>query len=170
VNAGDLTFLYPDQPRHPRQKYMAAAVEVDLSAPDEISLEVPESFLPPAARPDLRPESPLRPEQAARGPRTPYTPPTPEGSALPNQAVNLFYAAAVGIALGYTNPVMWWAIAIGASFLLSLWHKLAGSRQYYQFGTLDSYPSDGAFILLKSLVTFIEVLLVFLATRAIVGA
>ena len=170
VNAGQLTFLYPDQPRHPRQKYMAAPeVSIDLDS-DEISLEMPDTYLTPPTRQELREELAHRAAPAApRTPRGPSAPPGEEGGRIPNPLVNLVYAIAVGVALGLTNPLVWWVIAIGAAFVLAIWHKAANTRQYRQFGTLDAFPTDGSFLLLKSAVTFVEIVLVFLATRAIVG-
>jgi hypothetical protein len=173
VTAGELTFLYPDQPRHPRQKYLAASeVNVDLSPDEEFPLEIPQAYLAPATRPERRPEEP--PYRS-----TPFAPPMPpppmranepdEPPSVPNQVVNLAYAALAGGILGFMAPPLWWLIAIAASVALSLWHKLADSGQYRRFGTLEAFPSDGAFLLLKSLVTFVEIALVFLAIRAITG-
>jgi hypothetical protein len=154
VNAGELTFLYPDQPRHPRQKYMA---------PSEVSVE-------PAMRPERRREDPpYRPPAADRLPASPARDPESPAPAFPNPAVNLLYAVAVGVVLGITTPPLWWAIAIAAAVLLSVWHRAANSAQYRQFGDLDALPNGGAFLLLKSLVTFAEIALLFLATRAIAG-
>ena len=71
--------------------------------------------------------------------------------------------------LGWLNPPAWWAFAAGAALALSFWHRVANSAQYRQFGNLDALPNSAAFILLKSLVTFVEIALVFLATRAVIG-
>ena len=171
VNAGELTFLYPDQPRHPRQKYMAASeVSVELTPIEEDLMEVPPGYLAPPVRPERRREDPpFRPPSAdrlpANPPRAPESPPPP----FPNPAVNLLYAVAVGVVLGLTAPPFWWAIAVVAAVLLSVWHRAANSAQYRQFGELDALPNGGAFLLLKSLVTLVEIALVFLATRAIAG-
>lgn len=170
VYAGQLTFLYPDQPRHPRQKYMSAPeVSVDLDS-DEISLEVPETYLTPPTRQEIREELAHRVAPAApRAARAAAAVPEEEGGRIPNPLVNLVYAVAAGVALGWTNPLVWWVIAIAAAFALSIWHKAANTRQYRQFGTLDAFPTDGSFLLLKSAVTFVEIVLVFFATRAILG-
>ena len=172
VTAGELTFLYPDQPRHPRQKYMAASeVSVDLSAIEEdLTVEVPQGYLAPPQRSERRREDPpYRPPAADRLPASPAREPQPPPPTFPNPAVNLVYAVAVGVVLGITGPPLWWAIAVAAAILLSLWHRAANSAQYRQFGELDALPNGAAFILLKSLVTFVEIALVFLGTRAIVG-
>jgi hypothetical protein len=172
VNAGELTFLYPDQPRHPRQKYLAASeVSVDLTPIEEdLTIEVPQSYLAPAMRPERRREDPpYRPPAADRLPASPARDPESPAPAFPNPAVNLLYAVAVGVVLGITTPPLWWAIAIAAAVLLSVWHRAANSAQYRQFGDLDGLPNGGAFLLLKSLVTFAEIALLFLATRAIAG-
>jgi hypothetical protein len=94
--------------------------------------------------------------------------PAIEPGRFPNPAINLVYAIGAGVALGFTTPSLWWLIAIGAALALSFWHRLADSVQYRQFGTLDAFPNrDIAFLMLKSAVTFIEIVLVFLAIRAI---
>ena len=172
VNAGELTLLYPDQPRHPRQKYMAASeVSVELTPIEEdLTIEVPQSYLAPAMRSERRREDPpYRPPAADRLPASPARDPESPAPAFPNPAVNLLYAVAVGVILGITTPPLWWAIAIAAAVLLSVWHRAANSAQYRQFGDLDALPNGGAFLLLKSLVTFAEIALLFLATRAIAG-
>ncbi len=174
VTAGELTFLYPEQPRHPRQKYMAASeINVDLSGAEEaVPLDIPQGYLAPPSRQERS-----REDSAVRG--APSAPPFPsppvrqmppeEPPRFPNQVVNLVLALLAGVILGLTAPALWWLIAIAVSFVLSFWHRLANSGQYRHFGTLDAFPSDAAFILLKSLVTFVEIAVVFLAIRAITG-
>ena len=172
VNSGELTFLYPDQPRHPRQKYMAASdVVIDLTPIDEEeSAQVSQSYLAPPARIDRRREDP--PFRAPTADRLPASasPRAPEMAAgFPNAWFNLVYAIAAGIALGWYNPPYWWAIAIAAALLLSIWHRLAGTTQYRQFADIETLPGGTLFLLLKSLVTFIEIAAVFFGTRAILG-
>lgn len=172
VTAGELTFLYPDQPRHPRQKYMAASeVVIDLGQEDELDLEAPESYLAPPIKPDrretqTRPPAP-RPQQTIRQSGR-ASDAHGEGSRFPNPAVNLAYALLAGIALGWTNPLIWWAFALGAAFLLSIWHMAVDSQQFRRFSSLETLPPAGAFLVLKSAVTFAEILLVYFVIRAIV--
>ena len=174
VTGGELTFLYPDQPRHPRQKYMAASeVAVDLGPIDEddVAIEVPQAYLaPPPTRPDRRREDPpFRAPSADRLPASPAPQPIGPPPLLPNALFNLVFAVTAGILLGWLNPPFWWAFAAGAALLLSFWHRVANSAQYRQFGNLDALPNGTAFVLLKSLVTFGEIALVFLGTRAVIG-
>jgi hypothetical protein len=164
VTAGSLTFLYPDQPRHPRQKYIAedtSAVADPINVDDEeveIVIEpaiVDEPVLrTPVARPMDRPVAvEARPHR------------------FPNQATNLVTAAVVGIVLGVIGFSLWWVVALVVSLALSGIHVAADSVQFRQFSSLRFLRSQRlGFMLLKTLVTFVEITIVYLLVRVLFGA
>lgn len=162
VNSGQLTFLYPDQPRHPRQKYMAASeVEIDLGPLErQPAPDVDESFPGPHVRDRLGahpiPQHAPIPAQPDDAPR------------FPNQAVNLLYALAVGLILGFSRVQLWWLIAAAAALALAWLHIARETAQYRQFQGLQEFLNrQRAFLLAKSAVTYAEIVIVFLVTRYI---
>lgn len=155
VTAGNLTFLYPDQPRHPKQKYLAAAdqrLEV-VEAPKAPAVVVPEEPPPIFERPSV-----ARPV-AER--------PTP--SRFPNQLTNIVVVVVTGILLATLDMRWWFFLALLAAFALSLAHVVAHSSQYEKFRELQasSHRRDLMFMLLKSGVAVIEILLVYFVANAI---
>lgn len=162
VTSGLLTFLYPDQPRHPRQKYMAATdVAIDLGPLDHPELDVPEEMMAPAA---------TRGRSDGLAPSLPTHAPSvreeTEAPRFPNQATNLIYVLVVGLGLGFTHVPIWWLIAGVAAFTLSWLHVARNSAQYQQFQALQEFLNrDRAFLVAKSTVTFAEILVVFLVVR-----
>ena len=99
VNEGRLIFLYPDQPRHPRQKYMAAAngngTKTERHVPPTHERYAPPAPAPPAPTagrpPQPAPPAPPAPRPALPSPASPPpagpTPPSvPPPSAPPPYA------------------------------------------------------------------------------------
>lgn len=168
VNGGQLVFLYPDQPRHPRQKYVAGnGVTLDLGVLDDAGLiDVPEEVVA-AARSGERPDdgglaAPALPMHA------PPALPEPAGARFPNQATNLIYVIVIGAILGFSDVPVWWLIAAVAAFALAWLHVARDSMQYRQFQALQEFLNrERAFLVAKSAVTYVEILLVFLVVRFI---
>lgn len=155
LNAGELTFLYPDQPRHPRQKYMAVA----SAAPEVGEFDFPEPSLPQAR---LR-ERDVEPEVGI-APRSP-------GPAIPNYWTNLTIAALAGLLAGLTGMKLWWLLALATALLVSWWHITVNSAQFRQFSILSLVGNKArGFVLMKSPVTFLEISLVYFAVRALTGS
>ena len=204
VTAGDLTFLYPDQPRHPRQKYIGAtAVNGTAAQPRQVP-DTHEKFAPPS-RPATNPAAPVpapapavpppvtkpveRPRPTAITPMQRATAPPPpqineaisrdvtddegvttKAPRYPNQWTNVAYVIVAGLILALTAQKNWVLFAIIAAAALSWLHTSIESAQYRRFRTLQSARSRlGAFMLLKSAVTFIEIALVYIATLAYNG-
>jgi hypothetical protein len=137
VNDGSLTFLYPDQPRHPRQKYLAgrnaSSNQVTILDPDD----APDRLFNTAA------------------PR------------FPNLWTNVAYVIGVGLVLGISHAPVWLLFAVGAAAALAGWHVTADSSQYRRFRELKprrGKPTE--FMVLKSAVTVIEIAIVYLVTSA----
>lgn len=204
VAAGDLTFLYPDQPRHPRQKYVAAVPANGTAAPAR--------QVPPPAPPVPLPHEKFAPRQPrADTPAPPPPPPPPphherptavsptfrkpvlsppagvdidesspslteEEAAVsraprfPNQWTNLTYVIVVGLALGFSGQKYWLLLAALAAASLSWLHVSIESAQYRRFRTLQATQTRlAAFVFLKSLVTFFEIIVVYVAALAYNG-
>ena len=174
VTSGLLTFLYPDQPRHPRQKYMAAG-EAALMPPVEPELP-PVPSAPPVSTAPRIPDPPFRGAPAVPAQRerldSPAAPPAAEvpPPALPNRITNLVFVTVVGLVLGLTAGTWWWAVAIVAALVLSAVHVAAGSMQYRQFSSLRFLGSKQiGFLLLKSLVALLEIAIIYFIVRALFG-
>lgn len=187
VNAGDLTFLYPDQPRHPRQKYVsvrnngAAAAKPAVSAPPQAH----ERYAPPPPRIEPTPAPVMIPRPAptatpapapipvsgpAPSPAPLDEPPIEERRAprFPNQWTNIAFVLAIGLALALTSQTNWLALAAIAAAALSWWHLTADSSQYRRFRTLQPRRNRRVtFVLLKSAVTLAEIAVVYLVAHAI---
>lgn len=199
VTAGDLTFLYPDQPRHPRQKYISAAAVNGTAAPPRGVPDTHEKFAPPRKPAAVPVEAPVsapreakpveRPRPTAITPMQRATAPPPQpidatitrdvtdnegvttkAPRYPNQWTNVAYVIVAGLVLGLTAQKNWVLFAAIASAALSWLHTTVDSAQYRRFRTLQSARSRmGAFMLLKSAVTFIEIAIIYIATLAYNG-
>ena len=168
VNDGRLTFLYPDQPRHPRQKYMAATgVAIDLGPLEHPSpIDFVDEIDPLIPVPDRMGEERVRHPLPSHAPRVPDEREPPR---FPNQATNLVYVIMVGVILGFTEISVWWLIAALAALALAWLHVARDSAQYQQFqGLQDFLNRRRAFLLAKSAVTCLEIIVVFLVVRLIV--
>lgn len=154
LNAGELTFLYPDQPRHPRQKYLAAA-----GATTELrGFDFPEPSLPQ----DRLREREIEPEggYAARS----------AAPSIPNRWTNLTIVVLAGLLAGLTGMRLWWLLALATALLVSWWHISVNSAQFRQFTILSLMGNKTrGFLLMKSPVTFLEISLVYFAVRAVTG-
>jgi hypothetical protein len=177
VTTGALTFLYPDQPRHPRQKYGAGVgdhpIESPVSDPEDIEviMDEPPIRLRPEIADSPRPSITRAPQDAAR-PATriaaPVEPPPPE---LPNQATNLAFVTVLGAILGLIGTPWWWVVAIVAALFLSGLHIARGSAQYRQFTSLRFLRNKpSGFMALKSVVAFVEIAVVYLIIRLVLGS
>jgi hypothetical protein len=152
VNSGELTFLHPDQPRHPRQKYLAGGSEIPAAGVLPGLAEPEEALV--HARPD-----PVTVQPGAVGPPS-----------FPNQISNLAIAVLVGVLLGWNGLTGWWAVALGVAALVSWWHVAVESEQFQRFSQLtESAQKARAFLLLKSPITFGEIAVVYLIVRSISG-
>ena len=194
VNAGDLTFLYPDQPRHPRQKYVSvrkngAAAKPAVSAPPQAH----ERYAPPPPRIESTPAPVMIPRPAPAPAPAPAPTPAPASGPVPapgpgprpapldeppieerraprfpNQWTNIAFVLAVGLALALTSQANWLALAAIAAAALSWWHLTADSSQYRRFRTLQPRRNRRVtFVLLKSAVTLAEIAVVYLVAHAI---
>jgi hypothetical protein len=160
VTSGDLTFLYPDQPRHPRQKYIGAR-EGEAARARASELSMPE----PAFRGTPAPVRPREPDPDEDLVGAQDAPPR-----MPNAATNLIYVALVGLILGLMGIGWWWVLGLAAALSLSWWHVTTNSGQYRQFSSLRFFGSKPvSFLVLKSLVAFVEIAIVYLIVRAIAG-
>jgi hypothetical protein len=169
VNSGELTFLYPDQPRHPRQKYVAGERVAQAEVTNVLDVE-PELLEPPpmrrrviAAKAGVR--SSARPTQTAGVLAEAAT------GNLPNQWTNIAYVSAIGLLLGLTAFSLWWLVALAAAVGLSWLHIARDSAQYRKFSALSVMPSRvHGFMLLKSTVAFLEIFIVYAVVRALTGS
>jgi hypothetical protein len=167
VTAGNLTFLYPDQPRHPKQKYLAAATQPIRSR------EIPKHVTPVIAAPALEPVAETRiferpaPEQIHSQTQPPLEPPAPAPSRFPNQVTNIVVVVLTGILLATLRTSSWFLFALLTALALSLAHIIAHSSQYEKFRVLQAPKQRGLlFMLLKSGVAVMEIVLVYYAASA----
>jgi hypothetical protein len=161
VSSGELTFLFPDQPRHPRQKYIGAPENGITPGPIIEPEDVEELAVPTRLESSRTPAYP-RPVES---PAPSIEPPAP---ALPNQATNLVFVVVIGLILALTEVPYWWASAAAASIALSWLHIATNSRQYRQFGSLKFLRNRATgFLLLKSTVAFVEIAAVYLVVTAL---
>ena len=158
VTAGDLTFLYPDQPRHPKQKYLAAPGEriQTVEMPKPAAPRIVEA----AAKPLVfeRPAVELPPREPAG----------PAPSRFPNQLINIVVVVVTGVLLATLHTPSWFLFALLAASALSLAHVIARSSQYERFRELQ-HPDQRRgllFMVLKSGVAVIEIVIVYFATSA----
>jgi hypothetical protein len=89
---------------------------------------------------------------------------------LPNQVTNLVYVVLVGLILGLMEISWWWALAIAAALSLSLLHLTTESVQYRAFSSLRFLGSKKVgFLVLKSAVALVEIVIVYIVVRAVAG-
>ncbi|MGQ0562856.1 MAG: hypothetical protein ACT443_13395 [Gemmatimonadota bacterium] len=166
VNSGRLTFLYPDQPRHPKQKYLtgktaAAANGHGRYSPPQLRRIVP-------AEAPLSTKSPAPPAtEATASPAPVALAPAPAGrgeSRLTSQLANILAVAITGILLATLRPSLWALYALLIALALALTHLLSRSPQYQQFRALPAAGRKRAltFLLLKAGVAFGEIALVYM--------
>jgi hypothetical protein len=195
VNAGDLTFLYPDQPRHPRQKYLAASQNDHPAAPVAPEPVIPERVVHDRVTPDEvtsapvtggpltpKPVAPVRkpPSPERLGPPTAASsdassedapPPAPTGGRFPNQLTNLTVVFTTGILLALLDAPVWFLFAALAAVGLAAAHVHTNSLQFEQFHELQGFRRRRSlsFIVLKAGVSAAEIALVYYATSFIAG-
>jgi hypothetical protein len=187
VETGKLRLLYPDQLNHGQQKYLAKSgggKTVERAAPvrppvvslnlNRISRASPVTLNPPA--PPEPVELPL-PAKVER--ETPPPPPVELGRLEPavptasaasdrirtvtwNAATNSVATVVSGIVLGVWMPRVWWLIGLLIAAGLATIHVATRSTQYQRYLNLDPSRSQGSFILLKGLVSYVEIVVVAL--------
>ena len=93
-----------------------------------------------------------------------------EPSPFPNRVTNLVVAVVVGILLASLQIRAWPFYALLAAIGISLSHIVANSSQYAQFDALQSSPNERKleFVLLKSSVSLIEIIVIYLIANAII--
>jgi predicted transcriptional regulator len=187
--AGRLRSLYPVEPTHAPQKYLAVAttpeptghaiakvVQAVDGTPPELrqtrdagfdpasGLFVPE--VPLTAKPGPPPgriEPPARPlenDTAGRPPRI--------GASTWNPATNSIVTVLTGILFGITLPPAWWFYSLLVAAGLAALHVVTGSTQYQRYQALDPSPGRKAsFLVLKGMVAFVEIILVTLVVSLI---
>ncbi|HUP88234.1 MAG TPA: hypothetical protein VM100_02720 [Longimicrobiales bacterium] len=171
VNEGLLTFLFPDQPRHPKQKYLrkssvsptTAAIPIDVPtpAPTPAPRHVPKvpPVLPPRAAPSPAPAPESHHEH--RESKTP--------AKYPNAWTNLTIVLLVGYLLGRTHTAVWIVPAIITAFAIAAAHIVANSEQYARFRELQGSRESRniRFIVLKAGVALAEIVIVYFAVNAL---
>lgn len=155
VNDGQITFLYPDQPRHPKQKYLAPhpapAAPAPAPAPASANAPVPEPIPAPARIPPPAPTA--APDPAHSHERRHHEKPAP----FPNAWVNLAVVLVVGAVLGRSSAPSWFIVAIVTALALTATHVIANSVQYDRFRALHGSRNPLSFVLLKSGVALVEI-------------
>lgn len=193
VTAGNLTFLYPDQPRHPKQKYIAGKATAVAVPPPVAAVRPSEAvrFEPPppkigtpafeagpigsryVARSEVQVS--IAHAQAQRDTEKPdveVVEEEPAANALPNQWTNAVIVIVVGLALSQWHTALWPFIAVASGAALAFVHVLSNSNQYRRFRELHQDGSQGRifFVLLKGGVAVVEIALVYFAAGAISSA
>jgi hypothetical protein len=111
------------------------------------------------ARPQPRPRPTVQPARVAA---------EDDVGSLPNQWTNLAYVVAIGLLLGLTAFSLWWLVALVAAIGLAWLHIARDSTQYRKFTALSVMPSRvHGFMLLKSSVAFVEIIVVYAVVRAL---
>jgi hypothetical protein len=151
VTAGDLIFLYPDQPRHPKQKYLASGNGWIRTEPVAEPVATQQTLEAPRLEPVERIVA--------------HTAPPP--SRFPNQLTNIAVVVITGILLATLRTGPWFLFALLAALALSMTHILAHSSQYEKFSELQNRNRGLMFIVLKAGVAVIEIVIVYFATSAI---
>jgi hypothetical protein len=176
VTSGELTFLHPDQPRHPKQKYLTALrtktaptspavtpqAEKDTSGQHAPSGTQP--FTRPAARPQPRPAPPA--ERAAREEVA-----VAAAARFPNQLTNVVAVLITGILLAKLNLKVWPLAAMAMGLALAVMHVFVESAQYRRFRELHANRGRRkiAFVMLKAGVALVEIAIVYFAASAFRG-
>ncbi len=167
VTSGQVQFLYPDQPKHPRQKYIEASQAVVEPSPPP---SPPPPIEPVAAPPRLRDPVPTRtsdPGAAAHrpSPRAPVEPIGGWGGPL----VSVAAALTIGIAFALAGIDRWVLYATGLALAFAVALVLTRSRQHALY--LERVHARGApakthemvlFFLIKAPFTFAEIALAVL--------
>lgn len=161
VNEGRITFLFPDQPRHPKQKYMAPApAPAAPPRPEPIAPRPAPSFEPstPLPAPSAPLAAPDRPEEKKRDAK----PETPAPSPYPNAWINLAVVLAMGILLATSQAKLWPVFGTVAALGLAASHIVMNSVQYDRYRTLKGRDANQViFVLLKAAVALIEIAVVY---------
>lgn len=182
VTAGELTFLRPDQPRHPRQKYRTKALAAGMG----MGMAMGGGAGPGTGTGVTGEHSQLEPEPPASPtfrPKIPSTPPIPsepspaapssgqQASRFPAQLTNVIAVLAIGLLLARFRFKAWPVVAIIAGIVLALMHVYMNSAQYRQFRELHSNRErrEIAFVLLKAGVALVEIVIIYLAASAFRG-
>lgn len=176
VTGGALTFLYPDQPRHPKQKYLTAgagAAPAPAPAPGPAPTPMAPPTVPPAETPARAAPATPRPEPAPEAGPAPAPAPTPasdttsDAKRFPLQLVNAIVVIAAGILLARLTLANWFAYAAVTAVLLAAAHVVTRSRQFEQFRLLHSTRNrTPIFLLLKAGVAVAEIAVVYFVTNA----
>ena len=193
VAAGDLTFLYPDQPRHPKQKYRAASQPLAASAsrfepagaPAEPVAKPPatparrqpgiaspaEPRLEPPAEPRLEATRPVPVSPSMSPPEAARTSPEERGTgSFPNHFTNGVVVLLTGILLAVLDVPAWLIYALLTALALAAAHVLAHSQQYERFRELLGKTRGRlAFVILKSAVAAAEIAIIYFVTNAVAG-
>lgn len=183
VNEGRLTFLFPDQPRHPKQRYLAAKAETNghaleslpgearvVERPAEPAVSSPSAATVTAA-PAPQPAAVVRTPSPVQRPTdaTPPVGPMRVPAALPNQWTNAFVVVVTGIVLSQMGLRLWLLIAAIVSIGLALLHVVVHSEQYESFRSLQAITGRRpiSFVLLKAGVALVEIVVVYFVASAI---
>lgn len=170
VNERQLTFLFPDQPRHPKQKYLAnkpataaappPAPPAPASPPAAIPIAVPAPSPIPVTRPPATPVQP-QPLSPYKSQQKDHAHPAP--ARYPNAWMNQVVLIVVGIVLGRSHASPWLLVAALTALGLSATHIIANSAQYALYRALSPTRRRAlTFVLLKSSVALLEISLVYL--------
>lgn len=157
VNGGRLTFLFPEQPRHPKQKYLTP-VPIATATPSPPAHPIPVTKIPPVL--------PSRPAPAPQSKEEPEVQKAP--AKFPNAWSNLIVVLLVGYLLGRSHTSVWIVPAIITAFAIAAAHIFAYSEQYARFRELQASRErrDFRFIVLKGGVALAEIVIVYLAVNA----
>ncbi len=175
VANGQIGFLYPEQPRHPRQRYVAL---VSVTRPGTEPERVPEdeqartpdvpapAVAPARTTPERKPRIADR-EPADAGPRDTAAVQTGWGS----PTVSLLVAIGLGIVLGISATHSWMIIAIAFSILFAALHVITRSHQFAVYRAQAIARRSGVvkpvdtlmFVLIKAAFSFAETAVVILA-------
>jgi hypothetical protein len=177
VNAGALTFFHPDQPRHPRQKYIAARVTAESPATPAVPIPGPPLHPRPTPAPGpVQPRPPVRPASAAVRDALLEPNVTTAGAVrsaaprYPNQLTNIAYVLVIALGLAIARVPAWYLFTVVAAAALAFWHVGSESGQYRRFRELRGYQNKPAeFLLLKSAVVLVEIALAYLLADAFIG-
>ena len=155
VNDGRITFLFPDQPRHPKQKYLAPA-----PAPvPRMEIPAPLAQHPSPVTPKpLEHEVPEKPPERKRERASEK----PAPSKFPNAWMNIAVVIVVGILLAKSKATLWLLFGAIAAGGLAASHIVMNTVQYDRYRTLkgrDAKPV--AFVLLKAAVALAEIAIVY---------
>lgn len=158
VNDGRITFLFPDQPRHPKQKYMAPAPK-PVAAPAAVTAPAPRFPVPrpeiPVHAPSPQPPAPTSNDSEAK-------PSEPELIAKQSAWINAGVVVVMGIILAFSKAKLWPLFAAIAAIGLAASHIVMNSVQYDRYQTLKGRDARPViFVLLKAGVAMLEITVVY---------